>query len=369
MATPNNQFRLKLKPSTQYNFTVFWGDGTSEIFNSTTSPLVSGAGLTHTYPTSSQVYDIKIYQNGDFGFPSLNFNNTDTETTNDSDKVMEIVQWGNAKMLNLGDAFNNCTRLSGIAVDSPTKVLNSATIFSNAFRNCFSLRVFPNISTLSATTFLNTWASCSSLSSFELTTGPNVIDVRGAWADCISLSSFPQINVSNAQLFTNTWFNCTALNVFPTLNMGSAVTVYSTWQNCKSLTWFPPINFPSATVLFGAWRGCSSLTAFPLINTSNCTDFSRTWMDCTGLNGSNFPTLNMRNMKYTNSVYQGGALCFSGVTLSTTSYSNLLIDLAANNLNTNVVFSGGGSKYNPSGATARATLGSRGWSITDGGPE
>lgn len=369
MATPNNQFRLKLKPSTPYNFTIFWGDGTSEIFNETTGATPALAGLTHTYPTNSEVYDIKIYQNGDFGFPALYFNNTDTETTNDSDKVMEVVQWGKVKMLDLGDAFNNCTRLSGIPIDSSFKTLSSATIFSNAFKNCFSLNVFPDISTASATTFLNAWASCSSLSSFDATQAQNVIDIRGAWSNCISLSTFPQIDVSNAELFTNTWYNCTALNVFPTLNMDSAITVYGTWQNCKSLTWFPPIDFPSATVLYGAWRGCSSLSAFPLIDTSECTDFSRAWMDCTGLNGTNFPTLNMRKMKYINSVYQGGALCFSGVTLSTTSYSDLLIDLAANNLNTNVVFDGGGSKYNASGATAKATLVSRSWSITDGGPE
>jgi hypothetical protein len=40
MATPTNQFRLKLAPSTDYDFTVYWGDGTSEIYNQKTNARI-----------------------------------------------------------------------------------------------------------------------------------------------------------------------------------------------------------------------------------------------------------------------------------------------------------------------------------------
>jgi len=60
--------------------------------------------------------------------------------------------------------------------------------------------------------------------------------------------------------------------------------------------------------------------------------------------------------------------CFTGVSLSTQSYSNLLIDINTRNSRSNVSFDAGGSTYNTNAATARAALVSRGWLITDGGP-
>lgn len=64
---------------------------------------------------------------------------------------------------------------------------------------------------------------------------------------------------------------------------------------------------------------------------------------------------------------EDGYFMFYGNTINTTRYSKLLVDMASTNPNNNVKFHGGGSKYNASGATARATLVSRGWEIKDGG--
>ena len=81
--------------------------------------------------------------------------------------------------------------------------------------------------------------------------------------------------------------------------------------------------------------GCTSLTTIPLLNLSSVT--------------------NATNM-------------FLGVTLTTQSYSDFLINLATLPLQSGVSFHGGNSKYNPTAATARAYLISNfGWTITDGG--
>jgi len=59
---------------------------------------------------------------------------------------------------------------------------------------------------------------------------------------------------------------------------------------------------------------------------------------------------------------------FFGVTLTTQSYSDFLINLATLPLQSGVSFHGGNSKYNPAAAIARAYLVSNfGWTITDGG--
>jgi hypothetical protein len=64
-----------------------------------------------------------------------------------------------------------------------------------------------------------------------------------------------------------------------------------------------------------------------------------------------------------------GANMFRGNTINTERYSQLLIDLEANNNNNNVEFHGGDSQYNAQGEVARNALISRGWTITDGGLE
>jgi len=63
-------------------------------------------------------------------------------------------------------------------------------------------------------------------------------------------------------------------------------------------------------------------------------------------------------------------LMFSGVTLSTAEYSELLINWEAQEENADVTFHGGNSKYSAGdAATARAALVGNGWTITDGGQE
>jgi len=66
-----------------------------------------------------------------------------------------------------------------------------------------------------------------------------------------------------------------------------------------------------------------------------------------------------------------GSYMFVSNTINTTDYSNLLIAMEANNTETGVNFSGGNSKYNAAGETARNALLARDpiWVITDGGLE
>jgi len=64
-----------------------------------------------------------------------------------------------------------------------------------------------------------------------------------------------------------------------------------------------------------------------------------------------------------------GFAMFLGSTINTERYSQILIDLEANNTNDDVAFHGGNSKYNAQGEIARNALVARGWTITDGGLE
>jgi len=60
--------------------------------------------------------------------------------------------------------------------------------------------------------------------------------------------------------------------------------------------------------------------------------------------------------------------CFNGSTLTTQTYSDMLVSLDQNNNNTNVPFHGGSSKYNSIGYIGRHNLiTNKTWTITDGG--
>jgi len=63
-----------------------------------------------------------------------------------------------------------------------------------------------------------------------------------------------------------------------------------------------------------------------------------------------------------------GTQMFEGNTINTTRYSQLLVDMDANNANLNVPFHGGNSKYNSIGYIGRHNLiTNKTWTITDGG--
>lgn len=396
-----------------------WGDGQSDL-------AVSGS-QTHVYAETG-TYTITINKITN-AFQPCKFNNG-----GDKAKILDILSWGDIVWDACNSAFYGCTNLIISATDFPdvsnvtdftgawrncTSLtsfplidFSSGTNFYTTWYGCTGLTSFPLIDTSSATSLYYAWYGCTSLTSFELIDVSSVLTMFGAWANCTGLTtfptiipsictnftsswygctgltSFPLIDVSAGTLFTNTWNGCTGLTTFPELVPSSGLYFNGTWKSCTGLTSFPAIDvgagtnftdawractgltaFPSgldlssATTLFAAWYGCTGLTSFPLLDVSNVTIFTYSWYGCTGLNGYAFPTVNMHSMT-------NGTNCFAGVTLSTTSYSNLLIDIEANNQNNTVTFSGGSSKYNAgAAATAHADLiADHSWTITDGGP-
>ena len=107
------------------------------------------------------------------------------------------------------------------------------------------------------------------------------------------------------------------------------------------------------------FRNNTTLVSVPFYDFSNVTNASGTFYGCAAL--QTIPLLNLS--KVTNATDM-----FFGVTLTTTSYSDFLVNLATLSLQSGVSFHGGNSKYNPAAAIARAYLVSNfGWTITDGG--
>jgi hypothetical protein len=300
-------------------------------------------------------------------------------------------------------AWRGCSSLTSFSLIDTSSGIN----FSYAWDSCSSLTSFPLIDTSSGTDFKYAWSGCTSLTSFPLIDTSSGTNFMGAWWGCSSLTSFPLIDMSSGTNFEFTWTVCTSLTSFPLIDMSSGTTFYQAWYSCSSLTSFPPIDMSSGTNFEYTWYNCSSLTSFPLINTSSGTNFSRAWYNCTSLtsfalidtsSGTNFsyawencssltsfplidtssgtsfylawyyctsltsfPLLNLRNAT--------NLEAWSGCTLDTDSYSDILVDLATYNTNTSVYMYAGFSNYYAAVQGSRDTLTiTRGWYISDGGP-
>lgn len=123
-STPANTFllpALSVNSVLTYNFTVEWGDGTSQ--NITLPDYYS-----HVYPAEG-IYEIRISGI----FPSIAFNNTD-----DAAKVISIEKFGTVGWKQMTRAFFGCVNLTTVTYGANTDTSNVVSC-SNMFRACTSL--------------------------------------------------------------------------------------------------------------------------------------------------------------------------------------------------------------------------------------
>lgn len=124
----NDQIALPLEASGTYNFTVHWGDGSSDIIT-----VWNQSETTHTY-ASAGTFTITIAGTID-GF---SFNNT-----GDDQKILDISNWGT---LLLGDSsayFSGCVNLTVSATDDLDT--SAITTMQSCFSGCAALTTVPGI--------------------------------------------------------------------------------------------------------------------------------------------------------------------------------------------------------------------------------
>lgn len=114
--TEGNQIRIT--PDTAnytYNYSIDWGDGTSEM-NLTTGDVV------HTYP-SAGVYTVKI--NGVFPYFEVHYDDNDYGDSgtygnySDKWKLIGVSQWGSMPWQSMNGSFNYCMNTDFNATDIP----------------------------------------------------------------------------------------------------------------------------------------------------------------------------------------------------------------------------------------------------------
>jgi hypothetical protein len=207
--------------------------------------------------------------------------------------------------------------------------------------------------------FSYAWYGCTSLTSFPLINTAKGTSFSYAWYGCTSLTSFPLINTVAGTNFSYAWQNCSSLTSFPLINTAAGTNFTYAWYGCASLTSFPLINTAKGTSFSYAWRGCSSLTSFPLINTAKGTSFIYAWYGCSSL--TSFPTNMFDSCPATNFTS-----AFQNCALSQASVDGILASLVTAGKTNGTLNMNGGTSSTPSagGLASKATLVSRGWTVT-----
>lgn len=311
-------FTIPVASGETYLYDVDWGDGI------TTANHTGSA--THTY-SSDGVYEVRITGT----FPRIYFNDT-----GDKLKVIEILNLGQTGLsTNQTNAFFGGGNLIAIPTHSSGRynsIINGSSMFRDtSLTNLPSQMLLHNL-TSGGYMFQNTLLESlpDSMILGNLTSG-------GFMFYQANLQSLPSTMTLASLTAGYAMFQGNDFTSLP-----SGMILNNLTQGSYMFTDVPITTLPSGMTL------ASLLTGGRMFRNNSLTDLP-----------SGITLANLTD----------GTNMFEGNTINTTRYSQLLIDMNANNSNNNVPFHGGNSKYNSAGETARNALIARGWTITDGGLE
>ena len=363
VGSASNTFVLPIIKDTTETVKIYWGDGTI-------STGVNGNN-THVY-VASGIYTVKIESRL---FGGIYFNNV-----GDKAKITKIANYGQGvSRLNIG-SFYGCSSLLSIDIGNivsngadatnqyrgctalttvPLFNLSSVTDAYAMFLGCTSLTTVPLFNLSSVTNARYMFYGCASLTTVPLLNLSSVTDARYMFYGCASLTTVPLLNLSSVTDARYMFLGCTPLTVIPFFDLSNLINASAMLYQCSNITTVPLFDLSSVTDASYMFYQCSKLTTVPLFDLSNLINASYMFYQCTAL--TTVPLLNLSSCTNASNM-------FFGVTLTTQSYSDFLINLATLPLQSGVSFHGGNSKYNPTAAIARAYLISNfGWTITDGG--
>ena len=334
-ASEDNQITIPTFPGETYNYTVDWGDGTSESFATSDAP-------THTY-TNSGVFTVSI--TGDF--PRIFFEDNDLESPEigDENKLLTVEQWGDIQWSSMAEAFADCVNLDVVAEDAPD--LSNANSTHLMFIDCSALAGTAAFATWDVSQITDMGGMFINASLFNQNIGTwDVSQVTEMGGMFVLASSFNQDiggwNVSQVTNMNSLFSNASSFNQ----DIGDWDVSQVSMMNSV---------FGNATAFnqdIGGWD-VSRVTRmdFMFINATSFDQDLADW-DISSL-------VNAESM-------------FEGVTLSTENYDNLLsgwntLDSEEAQVPSNIIFSGGNSQFCFGEEARQDLIDTFGWTITDRG--
>ena len=345
------------------NYTVDWGDGTSDSAS-------SGVQTNHTYDYNNvnlsavttrgyKCATVAITPTGAANLTSTSFNIRPAVTGINSSinyqvPILEIyINAPNMTTFNLGNNVlkfnlleqitiqqNNITtwtnaQLSGLnalqqvtflkSSPAPFTGLNSTSLMANcwdlrwlnsppvssncstllfAFTACNNMVIAPYIETPSVVSTNNMFFNCPSLKQVPLYNTANVTDMNAMFSQCPSLQTVPQFDTAKVTLMISMFDTCRTLQSVPQFNTANVLDMTTMFQNCNNLRTAPNFNTAKVTNMTSMFNGSLALKSAPAFaNTSNVTTMSTMFQNCTLL--ANVPAYNTSNVTNMNGMFSG----------------------------------------------------------------
>ncbi len=176
--------------------------------------------------------------------------------------------------------------------------------FNGCYENSFGADDDPKIR------FNNDGYDCVKVMDLAQWGGNTWMNMQGAFSGCVNMtiSASDAVTALTGEVknFKKAWLGCLGLTSFSLLNTAAVTELSEAWKGCVGLTNFPLLNTAAGTNFQEAWEECAGLTSFPLLNTAAATNFQEAWKGCAGL--TSFPFL--RTALVTN-FYSAWAICSS----------------------------------------------------------
>ncbi len=399
-STSNNRVMLPLLNDGQYDFEVDWGDGSTDHITNASS----GARV-HFYSTPG-IYTVSI--TGLFSGWNVNadvrgqdgvYNNTNTNDA--SAKLTCIHEWDGLRMLHPNDmspayhqnfsysyAFQDCDHLTGIpSTFIPNQNIDDSGSFRGMFANCTGLSL-QNFVTHPITGWDMT--KVKNIASFFYQCGFDTND----WVD---LAFDPEIgtwDVSNVTDMAglNSWnYNfdnggSSSISGWDTSSVTTMAAMFSSVYNfTQDVSNWDTSNVTRMDGMFRHTRGGGNpdVTNWDVSKVTHMGSmfgdayfFNRNignW-DTSSLTDVGFMLQSARRFNYSlanwvvTGIVNGQAFLQGATNFSTANYNATLISWASQNVQNNVQFDFGSTKYSAgAAASARQTLINKGWTIYDGG--
>ncbi len=429
-SSDSDQLKLPLVSSGSYNFSVYWGDGTSDNITG-----YNDAAVIHTYASEGE-YEINIYGkiNGWSFYPEYGI-------YGDHLKLLEIQQWGPLSFGDTDQQFRNAQNLQITATDIPD--LSNTASLDNAFSFNTSLTVIENMELWDTSTITDMSAMFLGASSFNQDISSwdtsNVTDMSwmfdsaekfnqyiGGWNTSMVESMACMFDsASDFDQDIGSW-DTSAVKSMKYMFRDAAVfdQDIGAWDtsNVTDMSWMFDSaekfnqnigNWDTGNVIYmqymffnaylfnqniGAWETSSTINMSWMFykaylfnqdistwDTSAVTDMSHMFREATNFNQAigSWDTSSAINMSY---MFYGASSfdravgswdvisvtniesMFKNITLSTANYNALLSGWSAQSVHSGLTFNGGNSKYSADYADERTILtDTYGWTITDGG--
>ena len=124
---------------------------------------------------------------------------------------------------------------------------------------------------------------CYNLLEVTLPSFPNVTSTRYMFDLCRSLEEVPEIDTPNSEDMVGMFYQCNSLKKISGLNTSSATIMGSMFFGCSSLTKVPEIDTSNVYLMDDMFLGCMSLQKAPEMDTSNVTNMDGMFSGCVSL--------------------------------------------------------------------------------------